>query len=53
MATILSFVAISDTGIVITPEYKERLFEPLFTTKVRWIGLGLVITKNLIEANNG
>jgi signal transduction histidine kinase len=46
-------VTISDTGIGIAPEDIEKLFEPLFTTKVRGIGLGLAITKKLIEANNG
>jgi signal transduction histidine kinase len=44
---------VQDTGSGITPENLKRLFEPLFTTKQRGIGLGLATSKNLIESNGG
>ena len=42
-----------DTGCGIPEENLSRIFEPLFTTKTRGIGLGLAITKRLVEANGG
>ena len=42
-----------DTGIGIPPENIERIFEPLFSTKSKGIGLGLTISKMLAEANGG
>jgi signal transduction histidine kinase len=46
-------VSVRDSGSGMTPEQQARLFEPLFTTKARGIGLGLVVVKNLTEANGG
>ena len=46
-------IGVEDTGIGITPENLERIFEPLFTTKSKGIGLGLSLVKRLVEANNG
>ncbi|MBI5441291.1 MAG: PAS domain S-box protein [Deltaproteobacteria bacterium] len=46
-------ISVADTGEGITPENMRRLFQPLFTTKSRGIGLGLVVVKNLTEANGG
>ena len=46
-------VSFSDTGVGISQENMDRLFEPLFTTKTRGIGLGLAITKTLVEGHGG
>ena len=46
-------VSIRDSGSGIAPEQQARLFQPLFTTKARRVGLGLVVVKNLTQANGG
>jgi PAS domain S-box-containing protein len=46
-------IAVKDTGTGITPENMLRLFEPLFTTKAKGIGLGLAVSLKLTEANGG
>jgi signal transduction histidine kinase len=46
-------ITIKDTGIGISKETLAQLFTPFKTTKKDGIGLGLVITKEIIEAHNG
>jgi signal transduction histidine kinase len=46
-------ISVSDTGEGLNPENMKKLFQPLFTTKAKGIGLGLVVCKNLVEANGG
>jgi signal transduction histidine kinase len=42
-----------DKGTGMTPEHMAKLFEPLFTTKARGIGLGLAVSQGLVHANGG
>ncbi len=46
-------ISIRDSGIGMTPEQQAKLFQPMFTTKARRIGLGLVVVKNLTQINGG
>jgi PAS domain S-box-containing protein len=46
-------VTISDNGPGIGAEHAHRLFEPFFTTKPKGIGMGLAISRSLIEENGG
>ena len=46
-------LSVTDTGHGISEENLHKLFEPLFTTKAKGIGLGLAVSKNLVESNGG
>lgn len=45
--------SIRDTGIGITAEGQQRLFEPFFTSKDNGTGLGLLMTRKIVEAHGG
>jgi len=46
-------LTIKDDGVGITPENMARLFEPFFTTKPNGTGLGLLITRRIIQEHHG
>jgi signal transduction histidine kinase len=46
-------IEVADTGPGVAAENVHKIFEPLFTTKARGIGLGLALSKSLAQANGG
>ena len=46
-------ITFTDTGVGIPEKNLDQLFEPLFTTKAKGIGLGLAVSKTLVEAHGG
>ena len=46
-------VRVSDDGQGIDPAHKDRLFRPYFTTKRHGTGLGLFVTRKLVQAHGG
>jgi nitrogen fixation/metabolism regulation signal transduction histidine kinase len=46
-------IVVADTGHGVTPEVKEKLFLPYFSTKRRGTGLGLPIVSRIVQEHNG
>ena len=46
-------IAVADTGEGIEASDLERITEPLYTTKARGMGLGLAITRAIVEKHGG
>ena len=46
-------IVIDDTGSGIPEELRAAIFDPFFTTKQRGTGLGLAVTREIIEAHHG
>ncbi len=46
-------IAVSDTGCGIASEMSDRLFQPFATSKPHGMGIGLSISRNIVEAHGG
>jgi PAS domain S-box-containing protein len=48
-----TLVAVRDVGIGLEPQQAERIFDSFYTTKPKGMGLGLSISRSIIEAHGG
>jgi NO-binding membrane sensor protein with MHYT domain len=46
-------VSVSDTGVGLPPQQAAQIFDAFFTTKVHGTGMGLSISRSIVEAHNG
>ncbi|HZN30675.1 MAG TPA: ATP-binding protein, partial [Xanthobacteraceae bacterium] len=46
-------ISVEDTGPGIEPETMKTIFEPFFSTKTKGMGLGLAISKSIVERHHG
>jgi signal transduction histidine kinase len=46
-------VIVEDTGTGVDPSNHDHIFNPMFTTKERGMGIGLSICHSIIESHNG
>lgn len=46
-------VSVADTGLGISEEHRQRIFDPLFTTKTQGTGLGLSICERIVSQHQG
>jgi signal transduction histidine kinase len=46
-------ISVQDAGIGLKPDESGRLFEAFYTTKPKGMGMGLAISRSIIEAHGG
>ncbi|TIM05584.1 MAG: GHKL domain-containing protein [Mesorhizobium sp.] len=46
-------ISVADTGMGIAAQDLQRVFDPLFTTKSRGMGMGLSICRSIVQAHDG
>ncbi|HWO37126.1 MAG TPA: ATP-binding protein, partial [Candidatus Acidoferrum sp.] len=46
-------ISVSDTGVGLPPQQSDKIFDAFFTTKTQGTGMGLRISRSIVESNGG
>jgi C4-dicarboxylate-specific signal transduction histidine kinase len=46
-------VSFTDSGVGLSPDHADKIFNAFFTTKANGLGMGLAITRSIIESHGG
>src|SRR5713101_2070342 len=46
-------ISVSDTGVGVTPQHADQIFKAFFTTKPHGTGMGLRISRSIVESHGG
>ena len=52
-ALLLAIVAVRDRGVGLRGDQLEKIFQPFYTTKDNGLGMGLAISRSIVEAHGG
>jgi signal transduction histidine kinase len=44
---------VDDSGIGLDPDVRDKIFDPFYTTKPGGMGMGLSISRSILEAHGG